>query len=886
MDPHLEQRLARIEERLDALEEVKTAASPLRLLTPAKPHLPAADLVAKVAAKAPPSAKKQTPPVVDDEITVRKAPVRDTPTPRRSAHKPQPDRAALDWERFLGVAVLGRIGVGAVLLAAAYFARMWYDASAPLGRVLMLHGAGALFFVAGWWARRRTIARYVGLLWGAGTAILWLAAAAAHLRFGLVGPEVAMAMVLATSALATWHAHVLDSEWLASAALGGAFGAVYLLPSASDPRTFLTAYALVLLAWSQMLDLKRGWVAARAVGSVGVLILTASWALTGARWDASMWWHLQAVAVALAAPELVSLVAGGRLSRERGAAAATIVLVAQGVLALVDIVHGRVPGVGTDGFLMLVGAAALGLAVARTRQARSGSIYLALALGGLASFLLPVGGSVWALRLEAAAATQCHVVLSLMAAFAVVLVGTTHWTRRGEAGAAGAGALALLWLFLTPRGDQLATALADFALALFPGALLLARARRPFWAGAGVVLFGAAAALEPVLLATSSPWAAPWAYGLAAAGTLLLPLMARPGRSARLQAMPAALPPVFATSWIATLVLMPRAADALPILEPVTVSALVIALTGAIVHWRGVRATQPGTTERSLASVAGVVAVLVLVVAGHREIDAATATWQAAHAALARLGWYGLAMLVLAARGRRTRAPWVAGIVAALGIVATVHVGLVASCPWTLSETLPAFLAAAAIPLVAELLLPRTRRARLTRASLVILTAGVWVVTGINELEQGALLFNPRLLSGLAVVAALLIGAWVDGRGRTTGNERAYQAGIALPLGWYVGLGEVLHVVETLDPAWRAVAVSLYTTAWAAVLLLAGFRWRLPVLRYLALGTFGAVILKVGFYDLRTTPLPLRVLVTGVLGVVLLVAAYGYARRKEEARAG
>ena len=130
------------------------------------------------------------------------------------------------------------------------------------------------------------------------------------------------------------------------------------------------------------------------------------------------------------------------------------------------------------------------------------------------------------------------------------------------------------------------------------------------------------------------------------------------------------------------------------------------------------------------------------------------------------------------------------------------------------------------------------------------------------------------------------LGAWIDGRRRTTGNERAYQAGIALPLGWYVGLGEVLHVVETLDPAWRAVAVSLYTTAWAAVLLLAGFRWRLPVLRYLALGTFGAVILKVGFYDLRTTPLPLRVLVTGVLGVVLIVAAYGYARRKEEARAG
>lgn len=882
MDPHLEQRLARIEERLDALEEAKTATAPLRLLTPAKPHLPAADLVAKVAAKAPPSSPREpSRPVEPDKV-----PARQSPTPRQPVRASQADRAPLDWERFLGVAVLGRIGVGAVLLAAAYFARMWYDASAPLGRVLMLHGAGALFFVAGWWARGRTIARYVGLLWGAGTAILWLAAAAAHLRFGLVGPEVAVAMVLATSALATWHAHVLASEWLASAALGGAFGAVYLLPFTSDPRTFLTAYALVLLAWSQLLDLKRGWVAARTVGSVGVLLLTASWALTGARWDASMWWHLQVVAVALAAPELVSLVAGGRLTRERGAAGATIVLVSQGVLALTDIACGHVPGAGTEGLLMVVGAVALGLAIARTRQARAGSLYLALALGGLASALLPVGGSVWALRLETATATQCHVALSLLAALAAVLVGTTRWTRRGEGGAATAGVLALLWLFLTPRDDQLATALGDFALALFPGALLLARARRGVWAAAGVVLFGVGAALEPVLLATSSPWAAPWAFGLAATGTLLLPLLARPGRSARLQALPAALPPVFAASWVATLALVPRAADALPILEPVTVSALVIALTGAIVHWRGVRATQPGTTERGLASVAGVVAVLVLVVAGHREIDAATASWYAMHAALARLGWYALAMLALAARGRRTRAPWVPGLVAALGIVATVHVGIVASSPWTLAETLPAFVAAAAIPLLAELLLPRTRLARLVRASLVILTAGTWVVMGLHELEQGALFVNPRLLSGLAVVAALLIGAWIDGRRPTSGRERAYQAGLALPLGWYVGLGEVLHLVETLDPAWRAVAVSLYTMAWAALLLLAGFRWRLPILRYLALGTFGVVILKVGFYDLRATSLPLRVLVTGVLGVVLLVAAYGYARRKEDARAG
>ena len=50
-------------------------------------------------------------------------------------------------------------------------------------------------------------------------------------------------------------------------------------------------------------------------------------------------------------------------------------------------------------------------------------------------------------------------------------------------------------------------------------------------------------------------------------------------------------------------------------------------------------------------------------------------------------------------------------------------------------------------------------------------------------------------------------------------------------------------------------------------------------LRYAALVGFGGVILKIGLFDLSEAELPLRILVTGVLGLVLLAAAYGYARR-------
>ncbi|MGE0190535.1 MAG: DUF2339 domain-containing protein [Planctomycetota bacterium] len=881
MDPHLEQRLARIEERLDALEETQAAGRPLHLLSPARPHLPAAGLATRATAKAPP-APPPPPPVTSAQAT----PPTVATVPAKT-RRPAPARSALDLERFLGVAVLGRIGVGAVLLAAAYFARMWYDASAPLGRVLLLHAAGALFFAAGWWARGRAIARYVGLLWGAGTALLWLAAAAAYLRFGLVGPEVALGMALATSVLATWHAHVLDSEWLASAALGGAFGAVFLLPLTADPRTFLTAYALVLLAWSQMLDLRRGWAIARAVGSAGVLLLTATWVLPGVRWDANLWWHLQAIALALAAPELVRFLLGGRLSRARGAAGATLLVVPQGLLALTDLVCGHLPGAGTHGFVLGVGAVALTGAVLRMREARGGTLLVGFAVAGLASALLPFGASLWAFRLDATTALRCHVALAALAASAIVLVASSRWTRRGEDGAAGAGALALLWLFLTPRGEQLAPALADFTLALLPGALLLARARRTLWCGAGVALFGAAAAIEPLLLGLDTPWAAPMAFGLAAIITLVLPLVARPGRSARLQTLPAALPPVFAAAWLATLAAVPRAADALPLFEPVTISALVIALTGAVVRWRGVRATRAGTTERGLAEVAGLVSTLVVVIAGHREIDAATATWAAAQAGLARMAWYAAATLLLAARGRRTQAPWVPGTVIALGAVAVLHAGVVAAAaPWTLSTTTIAFLAAVALPLAAERVLPRARALSAGRACLLLVAACLWLATGQHGVHEGALLGNARFLAGLGVVLALLVGARLDRHRDGAQGLRATQLGVALPLGWFVGLGEVLHLVQPLDTAWRAVAVSLYTTAWAALLLLGGFRLRVPILRYVALATFGAVILKVGFYDLRATSLPLRVLVTGVLGIVLLVAAYGYARRKEEPRAG
>ena len=94
------------------------------------------------------------------------------------------------------------------------------------------------------------------------------------------------------------------------------------------------------------------------------------------------------------------------------------------------------------------------------------------------------------------------------------------------------------------------------------------------------------------------------------------------------------------------------------------------------------------------------------------------------------------------------------------------------------------------------------------------------------------------------------------------------------------GLGEVMAALAPATYSWQAVGVSLYSALFAAALLILGFRRDLRTARLSALAMFLAVTVKVGLYDLSYVPTPLRVLVTGALGTVLLVAAWSYSRRK------
>jgi hypothetical protein len=140
-------------------------------------------------------------------------------------------------------------------------------------------------------------------------------------------------------------------------------------------------------------------------------------------------------------------------------------------------------------------------------------------------------------------------------------------------------------------------------------------------------------------------------------------------------------------------------------------------------------------------------------------------------------------------------------------------------------------------------------------------------------------LWNLRTGAVLSLVALSAFGF------RTLAVEHALPrvvlAGTAL-VGLYVGgLLEVLDVAAAWSFGPRAVASSLYSLAFAGVLLGIGF-WRgLVPLRWTALCMLVVVVGKVVLHDLREVDTPMRVLASGVLGGVLLLAAWGYARRQQ-----
>ncbi|MGA0868025.1 MAG: DUF2339 domain-containing protein, partial [Planctomycetota bacterium] len=348
-------------------------------------------------------------------------------------------RSARDVESFVGLAILGRVGIGAVVLAAVYFGQMGWTRFGPVGRVASIYALGVVVIAAGFALRARVARSYVAYLFGGGTALTYVAGVFAHLRYDMLGDGGALAALLGSAALGQGLALWIGLEAMATLALGSAFAAPFLVQSTAESPVGLFLLALVLHTWSAFVELKFGWHRARAVGVIGAIACGLAW--YGSHTpvpNVPSILHVEALIVGVVLPDLLAAwrrvsVAGWRhtvLAAGLGAAQ-TAVLLFFGT---------GMPG--TRGFGVVAAAGLLGVGAAlRVRGPRLGA---GVARAG--SLLLPLGAMVFAFQ-------QCVVwgiteerwhVMTAVALAAVALFGVRRWTGVADAGAVVAIVLATL----------------------------------------------------------------------------------------------------------------------------------------------------------------------------------------------------------------------------------------------------------------------------------------------------------------------------------------------------------------------------------------------------------------------------------------------------------
>ncbi|MGA8111317.1 MAG: DUF2339 domain-containing protein, partial [Acidobacteriaceae bacterium] len=168
--------------------------------------------------------------------------------PRFAAAEPATATQEPSLESRIGSQWFNRIGILAVLIAAAWFLKMAIDNHwiGPLGRVLIGLVAGAGLIA---WSERFRTHNYRAFsfsLKAIGSGVLYLSLWAAFSLYQLVGSPVAFAAMIAVTAFNGFLAWVQDAELLALYAIVGGFSTPLLLSTGENHEVALFTYLLLL----------------------------------------------------------------------------------------------------------------------------------------------------------------------------------------------------------------------------------------------------------------------------------------------------------------------------------------------------------------------------------------------------------------------------------------------------------------------------------------------------------------------------------------------------------------------------------------------------------------------------------------------------------------
>ena len=135
----------------------------------------------------------------------------------------------------------------------------------------------------------------------------------------------------------------------------------------------------------------------------------------------------------------------------------------------------------------------------------------------------------------------------------------------------------------------------------------------------------------------------------------------------------------------------------------------------------------------------------------------------------------------------------------------------------------------------------------------------------------------PRtLFAFLATIIVFYIAAWYLDKNKVSGMEASGKIFSDLYSWFASGFAFILILLE-MEEFW----ISIGWVALAAILLILGFVHKKKILRFQGIVIFGLAIIKVFLYDTRQLETIYRTISFIVLGVILLLTSFGYAKHKD-----
>jgi uncharacterized membrane protein len=208
-------------------------------------------------------------------------PAQAAPAVPRFAAAGAPEHGDQSLESRIGSQWFNRIGILAVLIAAAWFLKLAIDNHwiGPLGRVLIGLVAGAGLIAWSERFRTRGYAAFSYSLKAVGSGVLYLSLWAAFSLYQLVGSTVAFAAMIAVTAFNGFLAWRQDAELLALYAIVGGFSTPLLLSTGENHEVALFTYLLLLDAAVLLLVALKPWSRLLCAAFAGTVFFFAEWSL-------------------------------------------------------------------------------------------------------------------------------------------------------------------------------------------------------------------------------------------------------------------------------------------------------------------------------------------------------------------------------------------------------------------------------------------------------------------------------------------------------------------------------------------------------------------------------------------------------------------------------